>query len=311
MPHQWSPERVIDAALAARVIGEQFPDLADLPVRPFDAGWDNVVHAVGQEWLFRFIHREIALPGARRELAVLLHLADRFTVPIPCPVYIGRPTAEVDWPFWGTRALPGRELSLAGLSDGDRVAVAAAVGTFLRDLHSPAIAASVRAELAAADVDLPVDPLGRADGTVVAGRARDSLATLAEHGLRRPDAATERLLEAAADLGPADPDAAVLVHGDLHVRHLLVEDGRASGVIDWGDTALGDPSIDLMIAYAAFPPDVRAHLLAAYGPVPADREVRARALALRVHAMLAWYAHVEGLTAVHLEALAALHRATT
>ena len=308
MPHEWSPERVIDAALAAQVIREQFPELADLPVRAFDAGWDNVVHAVGQDWLFRFIHREIALPGARRELAVLLHLADRFAVPIPCPVFIGRPAPPVDWPFWGTRALPGRELALAALPDGDRVPVAEALGTFLRDLHRPTLAAGLTAA-GPAGVELPIDPLGRADGATVAGRARTSLATLTENGLWHPDDATAAVLDRAAALGPADPADAVLVHGDLHVRHVLIDDGRASGVIDWGDTALADPSVDLMIAYAAFTPDVREHFLAAYGAVPAEREVRARALAVRVHALLAWYSSVEGLDAVHREATAALHRA--
>lgn len=308
MPHEWNPERVIDAPLAARVIQEQFPELADLPVRRFDAGWDNVVHAVGNDWLFRFIHREVALPGARRELAVLLHLNDRFTVPIPCPAFIGRPVPPVDWPFWGTRALPGRELALAALPDGDRAPVAEALGTFLRDLHHPAIAAGLAADLGPG-VDLPIDPIRRADGTTVAERARTSLATLTENGMWQLDPATVALLDHAATLGPADPADAVLVHGDLHIRHVLIEAGRASGVIDWGDTALADPSVDLMIAYAAFTPDVREHFLTAYGPVPPEREVRARALAVRVHSVLAWYSSVEGLEAVRREAIAALHRA--
>lgn len=42
-------------------------------------------------------------------------------------------------------------------------------------------------------------------------------------------------------------------HGDLHVRHLLVDrDGSATGVIDWGDLCLADPAVDLSIAYFGF-----------------------------------------------------------
>jgi aminoglycoside phosphotransferase (APT) family kinase protein len=41
----------------------------------------------------------------------------------------------------------------------------------------------------------------------------------------------------------------VLCHGDLHVRHLLVDgDGSAAGVIDWGDLCLADAAVDLSIA---------------------------------------------------------------
>jgi aminoglycoside phosphotransferase (APT) family kinase protein len=32
-----------------------------------------------------------------------------------------------------------------------------------------------------------------------------------------------------------------LLHADLGPEHLLVHDGRLAGVIDWGDTRVGDP----------------------------------------------------------------------
>jgi hypothetical protein len=56
----------------------------------------------------------------------------------------------------------------------------------------------------------------------------------------------------AADDGPGR-GALVLCHGDLHVRHLLIDgDGSAAGVIDWGDLCLADAAVDLSIAYFAF-----------------------------------------------------------
>jgi len=36
----------------------------------------------------------------------------------------------------------------------------------------------------------------------------------------------------------------VLTHSDLGPEHLLCRDGRLVGVIDWGDTRLGDPALD-------------------------------------------------------------------
>jgi len=36
-----------------------------------------------------------------------------------------------------------------------------------------------------------------------------------------------------------------LLHGDVHLRHLLVRSEKLVGVIDWGDAAFGDPIFDL------------------------------------------------------------------
>ncbi|WP_024285989.1 phosphotransferase [Cellulomonas sp. KRMCY2] len=306
---EWTAERVIDAELAGRVIAEQFPDLAGLPVRTFDAGWDNVVLAVGDAWLFRFIHRRIALDGSRRELAVLRHLADRFAVPIPHPVFVGTPTPEVGWPFWGTRALPGRELAEAGLPSAERTDVAASLGSFLRELHAPDLAAATTTAAAASDVALPSDPLGRADASRTATRARERLGRLVAAGIWAADPRVDVLLDRAAAAPPTPPGQAVLVHGDLHARHVLV-DGRAlAGVIDWGDTALADPSVDLMIGYSAFEGASRTAFLDAYGDVPPDRELRARTTAVSVSAALAEYAAGEGMDALLAETLAGLGRA--
>jgi len=54
---RWAPDITVDAPLAARVIAEQFRELAGLPVVQIGAGWDNAVFSVGQDWVFRFIHR--------------------------------------------------------------------------------------------------------------------------------------------------------------------------------------------------------------------------------------------------------------
>src|SRR5437773_2511881 len=35
------------------------------------------------------------------------------------------------------------------------------------------------------------------------------------------------------------------IHGDLHARNVLVENGAITGVIDWGDVAVGDRATDL------------------------------------------------------------------
>jgi hypothetical protein len=51
---QWDPEIAVDSALAQRLVAEQFPELARMPMRLLGSGWDNTVFAVGEEWVFRF-----------------------------------------------------------------------------------------------------------------------------------------------------------------------------------------------------------------------------------------------------------------
>jgi aminoglycoside phosphotransferase (APT) family kinase protein len=300
---EWTAERTVDPARAAALVAAAAPQLAGADVVPLATGWDNTVVVVGGEWAFRFPRRAVALPGFRREIAVLTRIAPLLPLPVPVPEVVGSdddPAAP--WPFTGARLLPGRELADAGLPDGGRVAAAAATGAFLRVLHSPEVHAAV-------DVELPADPMGRGHPASRLAATRAALDGLVAAGTWAGDPAVDALLERAAELGKPT-GTPVLVHGDLHVRHLLVDDaGRASGVIDWGDVCLADPAVDLSLGYAAFAGPARAAFLDAYGPLDAERELRARALAVRLAVLLARYAVDDGRAALLAESLAALGRA--
>ena len=305
----WAPDRPVDLDLAARTIATQFPDLAGEPVRRIGAGWDNAVFGVGDgdAWVFRFIHRSTALEGSAAELAVLSALPDDLPLPVPRPLLIGTPTPEVPWPFWGARFVPGTEIAEADLPDDARGPAASAVGAFLRRLHDPTLAARVLTAARERGVTLRVDPLGRASPARIVPRARQTLDRLRTAGTLRPDPAVDRLL-AEVHLGAPDGDP-VLVHGDLHIRHVLVDGGAPSGIIDWGDACLGHAAIDLMIGFLAFGGTARSEFRAAYGPITEETELRARVLAVHIAALLTEQAVADGMTAVAREALAALGRA--
>src|ERR1700722_5557282 len=96
---QWAAKVEVSPELAAELIMEQFPALGAGPVTPLATGWDNTVFLAGGEWLFRFPRREIALPGLRREIALLPRLAPLLPLPVPDPQYIGRPSPRYPWPF--------------------------------------------------------------------------------------------------------------------------------------------------------------------------------------------------------------------
>jgi aminoglycoside phosphotransferase (APT) family kinase protein len=48
------------------------------------------------------------------------------------------------------------------------------------------------------------------------------------------------------------------IHGDLHPGNLLIQDGRLSAVIDFGDMTSGDPAIDLSAGWGLFPSRLRS-----------------------------------------------------
>ncbi|HEY2552508.1 MAG TPA: phosphotransferase [Streptosporangiaceae bacterium] len=282
---QWVAETEVSAELAARLLAAQFPALRGVQVRLLGAGWDMTVFVADGQWICRFPRREIALAGLSREISLLPRLAPLLPLPVPVPELIGSPSADYPWPFWAARLLPGIELAEAGLPESRRGAAAERTGEFLRALHDPAIFPTGGAGLA-------VDPMRRGDSVTRAAKAAEVLARLADRGRWQPSRPVGELLERAAATRAPDAGAAdlVLCHGDLHVRHLLVDEaGQACGVIDWGDMCLADPAVDLSIAYAAFSGPARSRLLAAYGPVSERRELAARALAVSLCALLAEY----------------------
>src|SRR5579862_8878512 len=235
-------EVTVDEALARRLIGAQFPELELRSVRLLGRGWDMTVWLVDEQWVFRFPRREMVIRGLDNEIALLPQLAPLLPLPIPRPTMVGEPSPEYGWPFYGAPFLPGRELAEAGLDDEGRAALARPLGEFLRTLHGTRL-----------DADLPIDPVGRADMTVRVPRTRERLAELEQLGLWQAPQAAHAVIEAAAELGPPEPTA--LVHGDLHLRHLLVDEGgRAAAVIDWIDLSFNDPGVDLVLYWSALPP---------------------------------------------------------
>ena len=283
----------MDEPLVRRLL-RQFPELDLASLRPLAEGWDYAIWAVGDEWVFRFPRRAVAIPGVELELRALPQLAPLLPLPVPTPAFVGRPTDEFPWPFFGSRLLPGHELGCLDLDDGARTTVARSLGAFLRALHAADIA------------DLPTDSNRRADMSVRVPKTREQLTAV--EGIWDPPPEVDRLLDDAEQLPPT-PHRAV-VHGDLHFRQLLAEDdGRLTGVIDWVDLSRSDPAIDLSMYWSYFPAAAREAFLEAYGPVEDEQLLRARVLAFSLGAALAAYGEDERNAAVEREALEGLARA--
>lgn len=297
---EWTADIPIDDSTALAVVREQFPALAARRIARLAEGWDNAAFLVDGEWLFRFPRRAVAVAGVRLEMRLLPALAARLPLPVPDAALQGVPSPAFPHPFFGYRALAGREACDAGLDDAARTALAPALGGFLRALHAPALARELGA-------DLPVDPIGRAAMAERIPKTRARIGELCAAGLWDDPGPLHRAIEPAANL-PDEPRDSI-VHGDFYFRHLLINAaGSVGGVIDWGDVSLNEPCVDLQICWGFLPPAARPAFLAAYRPVSPGQRAKARALAVFLGAVLAVYGERERLPAVRDEALAGLRR---
>src|SRR5215207_3351502 len=153
-PHTWLAEVVVGEALARRLL-RQFRELDVQSLRLLATGWDRTVWLVNERWAFGFPRREIVVPGIERELAWLPRLAPLLPIPIPEPHFIGDPSGEFPWPFFGAAFIPGVEAWEVPLGETARLAVALELAGFLRRLHDE--------EIYALGAELPFDSNARAD----------------------------------------------------------------------------------------------------------------------------------------------------
>lgn len=280
MRDPWSPERVVDLAEAAGLVGSRFPELRGAPVESLGEGWDNTVYLVGGEWVFRFPRRQVAVPLIEAEIRVLPRLASVLPLAIPEPRFVGGPSEGYPWPFYGYRLLPGRTACRARPSVEARVAAAPLLGGFLRALHA----------VDAVEAGAPPDTLRRADLPPRVLQMHERLDRLQERGVLADARPWHLFLEEAPVPGPtAEPR---LLHGDLYARHLLLDPAdRPVGVLDWGDIHVGDPAVDLGIAYSFLPAGARGALFDVYGPVDEATAARARLRGLFHAVAIALYGH--------------------
>lgn len=63
----WDAEWEVNEEQARTLIGRQFPQLSSKQVKRLGWGWDNTVFLIGDEYVFRFPRRTIAVGSIRME----------------------------------------------------------------------------------------------------------------------------------------------------------------------------------------------------------------------------------------------------
>ncbi|HEX6300167.1 MAG TPA: aminoglycoside phosphotransferase family protein [Acidimicrobiia bacterium] len=252
----------VTTGIVRSLLRSQRPDLAHLEVRVLANGWDNSSFRVGVELVARFPRRAIAAGLIENEARWLPELAPHLTLPVPAPLFLGRPEAGYPWRWALAPYISGD--AVAGLEDLDLPQAAEDLGQFLRSLHSPA------------PPDAPENPYR---GIPLALRDR---ATRERIDQLDPTVDPRSLLGIwdAAMTVPEFDDQPVWLHGDLHPNNMLASGGNITGIVDFGDITSGDPATDLSVAWMLFPADIHPRFRAAYGEVEDETWERARGWAL-------------------------------
>lgn len=233
VPSYRAADRHLDEALAASLIGEQFPALAQLGVRRLGEGWDNEVYAVGDDWLFRFPKRADTVQWLEREDVILRLVAGRIGVQVPRFELRGRPNSAFPYPFVGYRRVRGVS---ADAVVGDRSGLAADLGRAFTALHSldPSLVPPTPAGWETEDPEAELREVVE-DARWIRPLLPPEIAEVAEPYLRgevpRPPFT-----------GPPR-----FKHNDIFPHHVLVDrNGRLAGIIDFADAMAGDPVGDFV-----------------------------------------------------------------
>ena len=96
------PHPEINVALVRRLVAAQFPQWADLPIRPveFD-GWDNRTFHLGADMSVRLPSAAGLRAQVDKEHRWLPRLAPLLPLPIPIPLAQGVPGEGYPWPLVG------------------------------------------------------------------------------------------------------------------------------------------------------------------------------------------------------------------
>ena len=226
MTRMHDDELELDEGLVRRLLAEQFPEWAKLPLQRIEpSGTVNAIFRLGDELSVRLPRRQGPTEPGSVELEWLPKLAPQLPVEVPLPVAQGRPGGEYPW-FWEIHSWVEGEI--VPVEEIDAVQAARDVAELVAALRR-------------------IDPAGAPQGRGIPLAERDEQMRhwwARFEGDPRAWNAWRRAVAAPSWDGPP-----VWHHGDLDCRNWLIRNGRVTGVIDWGSVGVGDPACDVMVAW--------------------------------------------------------------
>lgn len=262
-----------DHADAARRVLPHLPPGSRARLVPIGEGDDSLAFRQGAR-VVRVAKHAASADRLAREACVLAGIADALPLAVPRPAFV---RADATCAFAVHAHLPGTALTSARwerLPAAARERTAAQLAGFVAALHA-----------------LPTDTGARCGVPTLDLATRSAALRPALARLPSVDARIVARLDdslAGWETSPA-PRRPALLHADLDPGHVLhdARSARLTGVIDFGDLAIGDPARDLVYVHDDFGPAMLELVLDAY-PLEPAATLRPRVLAWYVVEALDW-----------------------
>jgi aminoglycoside phosphotransferase (APT) family kinase protein len=233
-------EIMTDVELIRRLMAAQFSKWAELEITPvLSSGTDNAMYRLGDDMVVRMPRRPGMEDVVEREQRWLPLLASHLPVAIPVPLGMGQPGEGYPYHWSIYRWLEGVNPVVGEIADPYRLArelagvIRAMQRVEVRDAPPVGKTLAERDEQVRRDIEALRDEINA-----------DTVTTVWEKALTLPDYD-----------GPP-----VWVHGDIAPGNLLLIDDRLSALIDFSGVGIGDPSIDMQVAWNLLPRKARATL---------------------------------------------------
>ena len=246
-------ELPVDLPLVRALVDGQLPAYADLTVAPLGAsGSSNALFRLGPELLVRLPRQPGGSATIDKEARWLPLVGSRLPVAVPEVLAVGEPDLGYPERWSVVRWIDGS--TPAGAAAGSAAtALAADLATVVAALRALAVP-----DEALADPELRWyrgEPLATFDADV-----REAVAAC--RGIAGLDLDLDAVL-AVWDAAVRLPTSSAVAeprwyHGDLVAENLLVRDGRLVAVLDFGALAVGDPTVDLIVAWDVLDAAARA-----------------------------------------------------
>jgi aminoglycoside 2''-phosphotransferase len=253
------------------IIAACFPELPIASCAVHSQGWDSVAVLVDDTFIFRFPKRPDVEPQYRTEAWLLPQLAATLSVAVPRFEYFWPGGPAYPQSFVGYRMIAGQPLDAALLRSLQAEPIAEQLGRAIGEIHRFPTKQAAMAGVPGGDAQHWRGEY-RALYECIQAQVFPLLSTAA---CARCAARFEAFLQNEAYF----QFAPTLIHRDLNAEHILVDPAcnAVSGIIDWGDAAIGDPAIDFTGLYAELDQRFTDQVLV-HNDTAGDRTLRERAL---------------------------------
>lgn len=235
----------IDIPLVNLLLTTQFPEWTNLPIRCIQsAGTDNAIYRLGDDMAVRLPRHPRAMKSIDKECQWLPKLAPHLPLPIPVPLAKGLPGEGYPFCWSICQWLDGENATRERIANLNQMATDLA--DFIMALQ----------QINPSGGPIP-DSHNFYRGVPLATRDTHTRAAIKSLDGAIDTSSATAVWEIALNATVYDRSP-VWIHGDLQSGNLLVQEGRLSGVIDFGGLGVGDPACDLMVAWNLLDAESRA-----------------------------------------------------